>query len=115
LMVNSLGLQPFTPTAFKALSRDSQERLIEAGQFNRWGKDVGEAITTLHTILGDSGFQQLAQKKPIQGDFLRTAIEGGQAALTKLSSQATTNLATAQQLSRLKDEDRLQFGVNQWM
>lgn len=113
-MVASLGLSPFTPTTFKGLPKDTQERLVEAGQFNRWGKTPAEAITTLHTILGDSGFAQLAQKKPVQGEFLRSTIEGGQRALTSAMAESATNPALQHELSKLGPEDRLQYGIAKW-
>lgn len=118
LMIADLGVPTmvsFTPTTFKALNKDMQDKLVKAAQFGRWGETVGEAVTMMRSIIGDPGIQQLVQRDPMRGKFLETAVRGGMEAVSRAEADQRIRSNPMHQFHKLKTpEERLEWGINAW-
>ncbi len=115
LQAATLGLAPYTKLTFSTLPGDTKDRLVRASSSGTWGRDIGEAISTIHELKGDRGIQQLTMDQPMLGKFLQSAVAGGTAELQAMESTAAKTGIPNQALKQAKtDADRLQAGISSW-
>jgi hypothetical protein len=111
---DTFGMKPLNKISIKLFDKETMDSFARAAHTGSF-QNMGEAVSTMHKLIGDNGFADLQKKSPVLGDFLVDAVKGGQAELDKLYEKDRTN-GTSNPLFKVykTDKERLELGIDLW-
>jgi hypothetical protein len=111
---DTFGMKPLNKVSIKLFDKETMDSFARAAHTGSF-QNMGEAVSTMHKLIGDNGFAKLQKESPVLGDFLVDAVKGGQAELDKLYEKDRVN-GTSNPLFKVykTDKERMELGIDLW-